>query len=314
MSAVPSMTTAESLPPHLAESRPGNEVLPLSTTTNTLNSSFQSERASPAQPVISLPSVSSASMSNHMSAPSYTESRPMASNTLGNPPSSLPPPTGHTSLPQPPLPPPSMAAPLPPTAWPSIHLFPLNDTFLPKQISLAPLGSHIKIGRQTNAKTVPGQNNGYFDSKVLSRTHAEVWYEEPHQSGSTGIVGGGSVYIKDVGSSNGTFINGERLSAESVKSSVFELHSEDTVEFGIDIASEDNKTILHHKVSTKIHLALTQEEAAAFARNLPSLHRAANEAGMRRMSRAGVSSTGLSFDHVLARLQVCQICRGSTRS
>lgn len=35
----------------------------------------------------------------------------------------------------------------------------------------------VKIGRQTNAKTVPGERNGYFDSKVLSRTHAEVWSE-----------------------------------------------------------------------------------------------------------------------------------------
>lgn len=33
----------------------------------------------------------------------------------------------------------------------------------------------IKIGRQTNNKTVPGERNAYFDSKVLSRTHAEIW-------------------------------------------------------------------------------------------------------------------------------------------
>lgn len=63
--------------------------------------------------------------------------------------------------------------------YPSLHLHPLNDTFIPKQISLYPPGPHnrIKIGRQTNAKTVPAPNNGYFDSKVLSRMHAEVWAE-----------------------------------------------------------------------------------------------------------------------------------------
>lgn len=63
--------------------------------------------------------------------------------------------------------------------YPALHLHPLNDTFIPKQISLYPPGPHnrIKIGRQTNAKTVPAPNNGYFDSKVLSRTHAEVWCE-----------------------------------------------------------------------------------------------------------------------------------------
>ena len=32
-------------------------------------------------------------------------------------------------------------------------------------------------GRQTSAKTAPGERNGFFDSKVLSRQHAEVWEE-----------------------------------------------------------------------------------------------------------------------------------------
>lgn len=44
-------------------------------------------------------------------------------------------------------------------------------------ISLTPSGNRVKIGRQTNTKTVPGERNGYFDSKVLSRQHAEVWEE-----------------------------------------------------------------------------------------------------------------------------------------
>jgi len=70
---------------------------------------------------------------------------------------------------------------LPPgLVYPALHLHPLNDTFAPKQISLAPPGPHnrIRIGRQTNAKTVPHPNNGYFDSKVLSRAHAEVWSQD----------------------------------------------------------------------------------------------------------------------------------------
>jgi len=33
----------------------------------------------------------------------------------------------------------------------------------------------VKIGRQTNACTVPAEDNGDFDSKVLSRQHAEVY-------------------------------------------------------------------------------------------------------------------------------------------
>ena len=59
---------------------------------------------------------------------------------------------------------------------PALYLYPLNDSFIPKHIHL-PQGQRIKIGRQTNAKTAPGERNGFFDSKVLSRQHAEVWEE-----------------------------------------------------------------------------------------------------------------------------------------
>lgn len=58
--------------------------------------------------------------------------------------------------------------------YPALSLYPYNDTFIPKHIYLS---GKVKIGRQTNAKTVPGERNGYFDSKVLSRQHAEVWEE-----------------------------------------------------------------------------------------------------------------------------------------
>ena len=60
--------------------------------------------------------------------------------------------------------------------FPALYLYPLNDSFVPKHIALTG-GQRVKIGRQTNAKTVPAERNGYFDSKVLSRQHAEVWEE-----------------------------------------------------------------------------------------------------------------------------------------
>ena len=70
-------------------------------------------------------------------------------------------------------PPPPSAAPVP---LPALYLYPLNDSFVPKHISLVN-NQRVKIGRQTNAKTVPAERNGFFDSKVLSRQHAEVWEE-----------------------------------------------------------------------------------------------------------------------------------------
>jgi hypothetical protein len=78
---------------------------------------------------------------------------------------------------------PTAAQPAAPPAYPALHLTPLNGTFVPKQISLDHTtsgggGGRVKIGRQINAKTVPNATNGYFDSKVLSRAHAEVWSED----------------------------------------------------------------------------------------------------------------------------------------
>lgn len=194
-----------------------------------------------------------------------------------------------------------------PPAYPALHLTPLNGTFVPKQISLDHTtgsgGGRVKIGRQINAKTVPNATNGYFDSKVLSRAHAEVWSED------------GKVFIKDVKSSNGTFINGERLSPESTESDVFELHTDDIVEFGIDILTDDTKQIVHHKVAAKVHLVLNAEDAIASHREINNWYRSAGEQSLNR-SRATApprssggggglpsSQSGLSFEHVLSRLQ-----------
>ncbi|KIX01960.1 uncharacterized protein Z518_07899 [Rhinocladiella mackenziei CBS 650.93] len=122
-----------------------------------------------------------------------------------------------------------------------LALLPMNGTFERKQINLPFYPEVLRIGRQTNAKTVPTPVNGYFDSKVLSRQHAEVWADR-----------NGKVWIRDVKSSNGTFVNGQRLSPENRESEPHELRQHDTLELGIDIVSEDQKTIVHHKVSAKV--------------------------------------------------------------
>ncbi|GAA5887631.1 hypothetical protein JCM16303_001454 [Sporobolomyces ruberrimus] len=256
-----------------------------------------------------------------------------------------PPPSALTPSPSQPLPPTTTTAATPsipstsnspssassssstPPVFPALHLTPLNNTFVPKQISLDPPGQKVKIGRQTNAKTVPNGTNGYFDSKVLSRAHAEVWSEE------------NKVFIKDVKSSNGTFINGERLSPESAESDIFELHTDDVVEFGIDILTDDTKTIVHHKVAAKVHLVMNSDDALASSREFNNWYRQAGEQNMqhqqggqqsnlggqqqggaqgggqgmmggggvgvaRRPARAPINAqNGLSFEHVLSRLQ-----------
>lgn len=123
-------------------------------------------------------------------------------------------------------------------------LLPLTGTFERKHINVPYTPEALRIGRQTNVKTVPTPMNGYFDSKVLSRQHAEVWATPE-----------GKIMIRDVKSSNGTFVNGYRLSPENRDSEPHPLHEGDTLELGIDIVSEDQKSIVHHKVSAKVELA-----------------------------------------------------------
>ncbi|KAJ7821930.1 hypothetical protein B0H14DRAFT_2295556, partial [Mycena olivaceomarginata] len=56
---------------------------------------------------------------------------------------------------------------------------------------------------------------GVFESHVLSQQHAEAWVEN------------GRVRVLSVKSSNGTFVNGDRLGPEGVESDPYELHSDD---------------------------------------------------------------------------------------
>ncbi|KAK2808972.1 hypothetical protein FQN50_004246 [Emmonsiellopsis sp. PD_5] len=135
-------------------------------------------------------------------------------------------------------------APIPNDPPAILSLLPINGTFERKQITVPYFPEVLRVGRQTNAKTVPTPVNGYFDSKVLSRQHAEVWADRA-----------GKIWIRDVKSSNGTFVNGQRLSPENRDSEPHELREHDILELGIDIVSEDQKSIVHHKVSARVEHA-----------------------------------------------------------
>jgi len=131
-----------------------------------------------------------------------------------------------------------------PARNPVLYLTSQNGTFEKKTISVPFYPETLRIGRQTNVKTVPTPVNGFFDSKVLSRQHAEIYAD-----------GAGSVWIRDVKSSNGTFVNSVRLSPENRESEPKELCSGDHLELGIDIVSEDQKTVVHHKVAARVEYA-----------------------------------------------------------
>ncbi|KAI8977195.1 hypothetical protein BDF20DRAFT_550758 [Mycotypha africana] len=124
----------------------------------------------------------------------------------------------------------------------TVVLQPKNPTLQTRHLELREDGNRIRIGRQISARTIPHRRNGYFDSKVLSRQHAELYCAD------------GKVYIRDVKSSNGTFVNGERLSDEGKPSLPKRIFNEDIIEFGIDIINDENGSVLFHKVVCKVFL------------------------------------------------------------
>jgi len=87
-------------------------------------------------------------------------------------------------------------------------------------------GVVAKIGRQVNR---PNNNAAqaskesiWFQSKVVSRSHAEIWAKDCQ------------VYLRDVGSSSGTFLNRLRLSPSNKESRPYPLKDGDIIQLGID--------------------------------------------------------------------------------
>ncbi|XP_038668765.1 sarcolemma associated protein a isoform X2 [Scyliorhinus canicula] len=97
------------------------------------------------------------------------------------------------------------------------------------------LDEPVKIGRSV-ARCRPAQNNATFDCKVLSRNHALIWFD--HKTGK--------FYLQDTKSSNGTFINSQRLSRGSEESPPCELLSGDIIQFGVDVTENTRKGKVTH--------------------------------------------------------------------
>lgn len=87
----------------------------------------------------------------------------------------------------------------------------------------------LKIGRQNTPKTTNKITDGYFDSRVLSRNHAELFMRQ------------GALYIRDLKSSNGTFLNGEKLAPLED----YVLRVGDKVDLGTTLESQ----MAHKKIS-----------------------------------------------------------------
>jgi len=139
---------------------------------------------------------------------------------------------------------------------PSIH----NDTGHPRAVLLCRPNSHpftdrnlaldheVKVGRSV-ARAKPGPNNAIFDCKVLSRNHAVLWYSQ------------GKFYLQDTKSSNGTFVNNQRLSKGTEESAPREVCSGDILQFGVDVM-ENSRQVTHGCIIATLKLYLPDGKEA----------------------------------------------------
>ncbi|KAK6526885.1 hypothetical protein TWF281_010081 [Arthrobotrys megalospora] len=110
-------------------------------------------------------------------------------------------------------------------------------TFAPMERSIKAAGEVVKVGRFSD------RDNGNpvgFKSKVVSRRHCEFWWSE------------GSWYMKDVGSSSGTFLNHVRLSHPNTESKPYAVHDGDVVQLGIDF--KGGEELIFRCVKMKLEL------------------------------------------------------------
>ena len=123
-----------------------------------------------------------------------------------------------------------------------------RDNSHPFQERTLALDHPVKIGRSV-ARAKATSTNAIFDCKVLSRNHAILWYDA------------GKFYLQDTKSSNGTFVNNNRLSSSGQESSAREVCSGDIVQFGVDVV-ENTKKLTHGCIVATLKLYLPDGKEA----------------------------------------------------
>eukprot|EP00795_Rhopilema_esculentum_P001955 gene1955-17495_t len=115
----------------------------------------------------------------------------------------------------------------------------------------------VKIGRAV-AKCKSAQNNLIFDCKVLSRSHAIIWYESGKEEPKRFVIiqalnlafafvsaiFGSQFYIQDTKSSNGTYVNNAQVGRGADDAESVEIRSGDVLQFGVDVV-ENSKKVTH---------------------------------------------------------------------
>ncbi|KAJ3312277.1 hypothetical protein HDV04_003298 [Boothiomyces sp. JEL0838] len=138
----------------------------------------------------------------------------------------------------------------------------------------------------TNQNTEPV----WFKSKVVSRSHAEIWLKE------------GQIYLRDAGSSSGTFLNKLRLSPANKISRPYPLKEGDVIQLGVDYQGRTEE--IYKAVELKVSLETSESHAR---KQLQILNRFKHALVLLLMA-ANPYSTQKDHDHKSDASVDCCIC------
>ncbi|KAJ5574052.1 uncharacterized protein N7459_008479 [Penicillium hispanicum] len=111
----------------------------------------------------------------------------------------------------------------------SVTLIPLDSCFpLTRSFTLSNDKSYIPIGRSSKREVksrIPAKDNGWFDSRVMSRDHAELSLHPEKKI----------ICLSDYGSTHGTWLNNVKL----ISGEATPLLEGDIIQFGVDVERGD---------------------------------------------------------------------------
>ncbi|XP_071817635.1 uncharacterized protein [Apostichopus japonicus] len=141
------------------------------------------------------------------------------------------------------------------TCHPSSHPF---------QTRRIDLNEPVKIGRSV-AKARPAPENAIFDCKVLSRNHALLLFDKEK----------GMFCLQDTKSSNGTFVNNQRLTRGTGENPETEVRSGDIVQFGVDVVDTSKRVVgecfTHGRIVAQLTLYNPDGSEAVRSTPIPSV-------------------------------------------
>ncbi|KAI8335028.1 SMAD/FHA domain-containing protein [Chlamydoabsidia padenii] len=113
-------------------------------------------------------------------------------------------------------------------------------------------GMVLKLGRYSDRNSCADRLS--FKSKVVSRCHAELWQED------------GKIYIKDTGSSSGTFVNRARLGPANTSSGPYIIQDGDLIQLGVDYKGGVQPMYRAVRIRFEVDRTPTLQQQTAFSR------------------------------------------------